>query len=337
LDGIARYQSAAEMLAGTPLDYVVISSPPHFHGDQVRGALDRGAFVYLEKPPVPTIHELDALLEHPRSGSLAVGFQFLEAEAFLGLKQKLAGKPEGKIRRICASGLWPRPAWYYRRASWAGRLTFENLPIFDGPLTNAFAHLVHGVFYLAGEDMNSFAAPVSVQGRFLRARPMQASDFGWMWSKTDTGVEVSVMAGHCTRTLVPWKITVHTDEEIFELREHDLPITSRELLVDAHRRTLEACQGKARPRTRLEDCRSYSLPTCGSFVSARGVVDFPASLVAVVGEGSEETYHVEALAEQVDRLHAANFVPSDVPPWLKLGDPLALSGRDAIPANFLLP
>lgn len=335
VEGVSRYGSLETMLAGAPLDYVVISSPPHLHEDQVRAALDHGAFVYLEKPPVPTIHELNALLEHPRSENLAVGFQFLEAEAFFGLKEKLARLPRGKIRRICASGLWPRPSWYYRRAAWAGKLTAGERPIFDGPLTNGFAHLVHGVFYLAGGERDEFAAPASVQGRLLRARPLQGSDFGWMWSATDSGVEVSVMAGHCTQALVPWKITVFTDEEIFVLREEDLPTTSKELLVAAHRRGLEVAQGRRRARTRLRDCRSYSLSTCGSFVSAGGVQNFPAALVAVRGEGLDEVFHVEGISELIGRLHAPDFDRNDVPPWLQLGEAVDLRENDAIPPDFL--
>lgn len=328
------FSDARAMLAHAPFDYVVVSSPPHLHAEHVQLSLDRGAFVYLEKPPAPTIHQLEALLRHPRADRVAVGFQLLETQAFSGLKQKLV--QEGlKIRRICASGLWTRSTWYYRRATWAGRLTLGERTVFDGPLTNAFAHLVHGVCYLAGEGECGFAVPQSVRGRLLRARPIESGDFGWMWIRTRSGIEIGVMAGHCFREMKPWKITVHTDGGSFAIREQDLRDSTRELLVDAHRRTLAAARGNGRVPTRLKDCLGYSLSTCGSFLSSQGVRNIPAGEITVTGEGDQRIFHVAALSGLAGRIHRPDFDPDEVPSWLQLGGSFSLTGAHALPPDFL--
>ncbi len=77
----------------------------------------------------------------------------------------------GQILSISAHGLWPRTTAYYKRSTWAGQLAWQRRPVLDGPCTNAFAHFINLVLYLAGSAESQFAMPVQLTGEAYRARP----------------------------------------------------------------------------------------------------------------------------------------------------------------------
>ena len=62
VDGIPAYDTLEEMLQARPdLDAVAICSPPQAHYDAARLALQHGKHVLMEKPPCPTVTQLDHL------------------------------------------------------------------------------------------------------------------------------------------------------------------------------------------------------------------------------------------------------------------------------------
>jgi D-galactose 1-dehydrogenase len=62
---VPAFRKPAELFAsGIPLDAVSLCMPPGPRFDIARDALDAGLHVLMEKPPTPTLGELDALREH---------------------------------------------------------------------------------------------------------------------------------------------------------------------------------------------------------------------------------------------------------------------------------
>ena len=66
IEGVARYASATQMLAGTELDAVAVCTPPQHRYQAARAALLAGKHVLLEKPPCLTTTELASLAELAR-------------------------------------------------------------------------------------------------------------------------------------------------------------------------------------------------------------------------------------------------------------------------------
>src|SRR5690606_33677433 len=61
------FRTASELYAAMPdVDLVAVCTPPGVHHQIVREALDAGKDVLMEKPPTPTISELDDLVDHAR-------------------------------------------------------------------------------------------------------------------------------------------------------------------------------------------------------------------------------------------------------------------------------
>jgi D-galactose 1-dehydrogenase len=65
--GLPVFRTQAELFAALPkVDLVAICTPPGVRHAYVREALDAGKDVLMEKPPAPTISELDDLVAHAR-------------------------------------------------------------------------------------------------------------------------------------------------------------------------------------------------------------------------------------------------------------------------------
>lgn len=72
-DGVARYASWSALLADPDVAVVSLCTPPGGRADLARQALEAGKAVLLEKPPVTSLAELDALVELGERLRLPVG------------------------------------------------------------------------------------------------------------------------------------------------------------------------------------------------------------------------------------------------------------------------
>jgi len=90
---LATFTDAAEMIAATAPDAVVVSTPTMTHYDVVRQALDAGKHVLCEKPLCLTGGEADALvaLADARGLRLMVGHVFMFNPGILKLKELVRG------------------------------------------------------------------------------------------------------------------------------------------------------------------------------------------------------------------------------------------------------
>src|SRR5438105_3535962 len=167
--GVRRHMNYTNMLREEKeLDAVTIATPIPFHLEMARASLERGLFVNLEKPPVPLIQQLDALIEADKNNHVAVGFQMIASEVVQRMKQLIVEGKLGDINDIRAAACWPRTDSYYNRAGWSGKMTLRGEPVFDGPATNALAHLIHNIMFLASPQRYGFDAPIEMQGELYR-------------------------------------------------------------------------------------------------------------------------------------------------------------------------
>ena len=60
-NGIAVFQTVEELLAFGDFEAVVNPTPIHLHAEITKQCLDAGFPVWMEKPPVATVQELDGL------------------------------------------------------------------------------------------------------------------------------------------------------------------------------------------------------------------------------------------------------------------------------------
>ncbi|MEH3078134.1 MAG: Gfo/Idh/MocA family oxidoreductase [Quadrisphaera sp.] len=172
----ARWPDLDALLADQPVDVVVVATPLHTHAALGRQALEAGADVLLEKPPVTRREQLADLLavESANPGRVQVGFQALGSAALAAVGAAVRDGSLGEVRRISARGSWTRDAAYYARAPWAGRRTLGGVDVVDGALTNPFAHAVADLLHLAGLTGADAVARVEVE--LFRSRDIEADD-----------------------------------------------------------------------------------------------------------------------------------------------------------------
>lgn len=160
----------------TGLEAVIICTPIHLHKEMVCDILGHGLHVYLEKPPVILLQDLRELIAMDRRRRVAVGFLGVVPGIIHAVKRKLLSGAIGRLRGINVGGIWPRPSWYYERCLWAGKLSCEGKPVFDGPATNAFSHYVHLASWLAGDSFADHAPLEWLEAELYRVRPIESYD-----------------------------------------------------------------------------------------------------------------------------------------------------------------
>jgi predicted dehydrogenase len=322
------------------LDAVVIATPIPFHYEMTMACIERGVSVHLEKPPVPLIQQLEALITADTGQTVSVGFQFIGSRCTQSLKRLIAEGKLGEVREIRAAACWPRVDQYYERANWPGRMMLDNSPVFDGPATNALAHLINSIMYFAGDGRDEFAIPTEVHGELYRARPIESYDTACLRGRFASGIEFSVAVTHATESALPFLIEVRGAKGWGQLSRdgtrletsvgvsYDHMETTQQLIDLNYANFIDVIQGRRnRFLTRLVDTRGYVGTTNAMLLSSDGIHDIdPGSIRRYVQDGTGG-FEVLKLREAVEEtLVSGRLFTEQCSPW-----------ATARPKPFLLP
>ncbi len=217
--GVEVYNDAELLLRRDDVQAVFIATPIHLHAPQTVMALQAGKHVYLEKPPCATLRELERMeAAQQQSGTLcAVGFQMQTHPALRFLKRQMVRGAIGQVRRVWSSVRWRRTDAYYNRSLWAGCFRVGGQPVFDGPATNALAHIVHAALFLAGARETEWAEVQRVRGALMRARPIESYDTAYLEAATAGDVQVQLAFTHASPVEEEIVLRCAGDEGVAEL------------------------------------------------------------------------------------------------------------------------
>ena len=202
--GVSVFPDYRTMLAacGSQLDLLVVPTPIQLHAEMHRAGVELGLPVYLEKPPTLDYLELEEMIVRDRSArkSSLVGFNFIIEKARLALKERILAGEFGAVRGATLVALWPRPADYFRRNSWAGRLTMDDRVVLDSCFGNANAPFVHNLlFWVGGPELYSWAQPAAVRAELYRGHAIEGADTFFVEADTTSGVTMRFALSHaCT-------------------------------------------------------------------------------------------------------------------------------------------
>lgn len=323
----SRYQDLLE--GGHNLDAVTVATPIPFHYEMTSDSLDQGLYVHLEKPPVPLIQQLDSLIARDVGRKVSVGFQFITSRCMRVLKKLVVDGALGPIRSIRAIGCWPRFDNYYSRAPWGGRMLLDGRPVFDGPATNALAHLVHNVMHLASPTSTGYSVPLAVAGEVYRARPIESYDCACLKGTFPSGIEFSIAVTHASRTMMPFRLRVEgehgwamlsADGERLETSEGLVihkPETTQELINHCYERlTMRIASGGVRVATRLEDTVPYVRTTNAMYLSSGGIHDVDTAHVEMFEKDGTRGYHLRGICEALEEVMESGRMFSEMSvPW----------------------
>ncbi|MFF2371142.1 DUF6807 family protein [Agromyces sp. NPDC058110] len=192
------------LAAGIRPEVVIVATPTPTHASLAIRALEIGADVYLEKPPVASMADFDRLLEaERRSGrSVQVGFQSLGSAALDAIAA------EGDVRSVAAYGTWLRSRGYWNRSAWAGRRTIDGRPVVDGVVTNPLAHAVATALHIAGARSADDVADVELE--LHRAADIEADDTSSVRVTLASGIRIGIALTLCSPEQRPPIVQVRT-------------------------------------------------------------------------------------------------------------------------------
>lgn len=328
--GVRWFADFRELLAECAgrLDAVVISTPIPWHLPMLEAAMDAGLFVFLEKPPVPLIQDFLRVCERPEASRVAVGFKLLADPKLWRLKEAMVDGRFGRIVSIHAGGCWPRLDSYYQRASWAGRMMWREMPVFDGPATNALAHIVHNVMFLAGGSREGFGVPGEMRGEVYRARPIESYDVCCLEGTFLHGPTFAAAFTHAVERKVDWSIVVRGERGKAVLTKDgivsDVPldvVEGGDIFEECWRDFYRLATG-VRPKalTGLSDCRGYVAATNAMLVSSGGVRNLPPSVAGRFERGQDGGWNVEGIIGRVETMvRAGRSFSASGAEWARAG------------------
>lgn len=307
-NGVRIYHDLRVLLEQeSALQAVVIATPILLHEEMVLDCLRAGLFIYLEKPPVPLATQLHRLVEADHQERVSVGFQMVDSDWSQRIKRWIAEGRLGEIREIRVVANWPRYDEYYRRAGWAGQMVQRGMPVFDGPATNALAHLIHSAMYFGEMTRTGFARPVSVQGEMYRVRPIPAYDLMCLKAKLSSGATVVAALSHVQKTATPYRIEVIGAEGWCRVSEEWKTLESSfgsfalgempsGMLHDGYESFCRwVCGERDRPATRLADTEGYVWTTNAMLASSGGIHTVDPDWYQVCNDTAGHIYDVEGL------------------------------------------
>ncbi|MBO0812971.1 MAG: Gfo/Idh/MocA family oxidoreductase [Microlunatus sp.] len=165
--GSTAYGSAKELLAEQQPDLVSVPTPPGTHAEIALEALAAGASVLLEKPPVLSLAEMDALAqaEATSTGKVYVIFQHRHGSGAQRAHRLLSGGDLGTPRVAVCETLWFRPRSYFD-PDWRGTWVGEG----GGPTLGHGIHQIDLLLHLLGPWKTLTATAVRLD------RPVQFED-----------------------------------------------------------------------------------------------------------------------------------------------------------------
>lgn len=200
--GVPLFSGPEELFAQVQADLAVISTPIFLHVEHAALAFAKGCDVLLEKPIAATAEETGKILRARDTAGkhLAIGFQWCYDEAMKAFKADILSGRYGKLLHMQAMVLWPRDLAYYARGGgWAGkRFSADGRPLFDSVASNATAHYIMNMLWLAG-DAPDRAAELTAR----RIWTGRANDIETFDSVAFTGEIGGAQALYCASHAIP--------------------------------------------------------------------------------------------------------------------------------------
>ena len=351
--GITVYTSFDEMLENeqgrTELVALPVAIPAH--GELSTAAMRAGYHVVLEKPPAPTVQEVDEMMaaEQATGRFCAVGFQSQSRDSMRQLKHRLVDGRLGDVSEIVTWGCWARDDHYYARNKWAGKLMVGGRYCLDGPTTNAMAHYLNNPLYLASPQWHDTAAPRRVRAEMYSGHRIESEDTTCLACETDAGVMVYYFVTLCaqqrfgpvhrvvgTKGTARWTPADGTTIEYADGSRETIEDTNDDGRDEVFRNACRVVRGKEDTlNCTLAMSRNYVLAMNGAFESCRRPRPVPDDYVTRQAEGGTVKTWIGDIDDIIRRAADERKLFSDLGvPWAEPTDWFSLDGYRRFALDF---
>ena len=328
--GVKVFADYRAMLAACrpDLDLVVIPTPINLHAEMHEAVTALGLPAYLEKPPTLESEELERMIAADRRAPKAtlVGFNFVVEQQRLALKGRILAGEFGAVRSAALRGFWPRPASYFSRNDWAGRLFKDGRIVLDSCFGNAFAHFVHNLlFWTGGPALFSWAQLAAVRAELYRAHAIEGADTFFVEADTAAGARLRFALTHACAGESTHLETVTCEKAVLsyavgrqiEVRWNDGRVESEanepfDGLVVNHLDYYRYLRGESpRPATTLEDSRPFVALNGLAHISSGQITPIPPACVSRLRDEKEQKDYVAVagIAARMDQFLATGAWP----------------------------
>jgi predicted dehydrogenase len=281
--GIPIYDDIDQLIENVKgrADIIYIPSPIHTHFNLTKKCIAAGFDIFLEKPPVATIQDLDELTKYASKHGrrVPVAFQYLYSAIMQQLKKRIVEGRYGQVKRVRGMAGWPRFDTYYNRTEWAGKLRIDGQWVLDGTINNPLAHMLSDELYLASAKPGEMAEPVSVQAELYHGHDIDSEDTSSLRVITDKGVEILFNASLCSDAKMDPSIIIECEKArieyvgfskatiTLETGEVDHITDDNEKRINMLAKLAEHYENGSPYPVSLETCRPFTLVVNGAFES----------------------------------------------------------------------
>ncbi len=307
LNGVKYFKDYRQMLNDMKnLDFVVISTPIHFHAQMAIDAIKEGFNVLLEKPPAVTIQDINAIIEAKRNYNkiCAVDFQNTSGTAFRKLIEYIKSGKLGKIKTIIGVGCWKRDDSYYQRNNWAGKLVINNNYVLDGSINNPLAHLLNNELIIAESSEKGGGEPKEVISELYHGHRIEGEDTACVKIVTTKGIEIYYYSTLCNMQEETPYIIIEAEEakvywnydnklliKYFDRNEEVYDGGKEDLFVKIYENMIEHLFEGKELYCPVEITRNFVLASNGAFESSKEIFDIPDEFIEVnIEDGKKFTY-----------------------------------------------
>lgn len=334
--GITIYQSYSELLEkgkGT-IDVITLPTSIHTHYQMALDGMRAGYNLVLEKPPVPTVQQMDELIkvENETGVFCSIGFQQIHAQTIQRLKQMIVAGDFGEIKEIACRGYWSRNIAYYNRNPWAGKVVFAGQLVMDGPIHNALAHYLNNMIFLAGSEQHKSAELAWVRAELYRSRPFITSDdTSCLEAETTTGTKIYFYTTHSprveldpiieiigTKARATWDYSQRTHVKFTNGEELTFDNDGVDPWYEVMRTAAQLVRGELeQPYSTLENSRSFVVAINGAYDSAKVIRPIPEEYVDWISEGDDRRAVVRDIEDLFGEAFEKRVLLSDLNkvPW----------------------
>jgi len=353
--GCIIYATLDDMLeqGKTQIDIVGVPTGTHYHAPMAIRAMNAGYNVLIEKPVAATIQEVLELQATERRTKrwCAVGYQWVYSPSIQWLKEKVTTGSLGAIQEMRSMIGWPRAASYYARNKWAGQIWRNGRWVLDGPATNATAHYLTNMLYLAGTQVGHPIAIAEVKAELYRAKPIPSYDTSCIQIQTTERVRITHYVSHslpeildpvmdisCEEGTIHWE--AHNDTAVIHYKNGTQetfvnPVPSDNNLGPFHQ-VARVLEGKEpTPLCGLAEGGPHVLVIDLAFESSGGITSVPKGYISPRKdkEGSQ-ILCIDKMAEILKKAQSSGLMFSELDvPWAQPTSKVSAKGYDRFPQN----
>ncbi|MCD4831034.1 MAG: Gfo/Idh/MocA family oxidoreductase [Anaerohalosphaeraceae bacterium] len=350
--GIPVYDSVDDMLVNIQgkCDVVLVATPIHTHFEIAKKCIEAGFDVFLEKPPVATIQDLDnlALFAKSKGKNIAVAFQYLYSSIVKQLKARIVAGEFGTVKRVKGMAGSPRFDSYYNRNNWAGKIRADNEWVLDGTINNPLAHMLANELYFASMEAGKMAEPVTVQAELYHGHNIESEDTSSLRIITTDDVEVIFNASLCSDMKIDTTITIECENATIEYVSFGRATITRddgsvEQLNDSSHKGInmleklaDTFEAKKPYAATLEICRPFTLCVNGAFESCGGTYGIDKKYVKTFESDDLVKTVIEDIDSVLQTAHLKGKLFSEIDvSWAQKSKPFDLSDYKQFPTGII--